>query len=84
MIHFLHSYINPTHERRAAEIVQGLWPNPYVTAGHAILSEYREFERGVTAAVNASVQPVLDRYLTRLAEELARRGGCWPTAARPW
>ncbi|MEK7688072.1 MAG: hydantoinase/oxoprolinase family protein [Pseudomonadota bacterium] len=74
VIHFLHSYINPTHERRAAEIVRSLWPNPYVTAGHAILSEYREYERGVTAAVNASVQPVLDRYLTRLRTELSAKG----------
>ncbi|MGQ3300602.1 hydantoinase/oxoprolinase family protein [Reyranella sp.] len=74
VIHFLHSYINPVHERRAAEIVRGLWPNAYVTAGHAILSEYREYERGVTAAVNASVQPVLDRYLSRLRTELKARG----------
>jgi len=74
VIHFLHSYINPAHEKRAAEIVRGLWPNPYVTAGHAILSEYREFERGVTAAVNASVQPVLARYLERLREELGAKG----------
>ncbi len=74
VIHFLHSYINSAHERRAAEIVRGLWPNPYVTAGHAILSEYREYERGVTAAVNASVQPVLDRYLTRLRTELSAKG----------
>ena len=74
VIHFLHSYINPAHERRAAEIVRGLWPNAYVTAGHAILSEYREYERGVTAAVNASVQPVLDRYLTRLRTELSAKG----------
>jgi len=74
VIHFLHSYINPAHERRAAEIVRGLWPNGYVTAGHTILSEYREFERGVTAAVNASVQPVLDRYLSRLRRELSAKG----------
>jgi N-methylhydantoinase A len=74
VIHFLHSYINAVHEKRAAEIVRGLWPNPYVTAGHAILSEYREFERGVTAAVNASVQPVLARYLERLRKELAAKG----------
>jgi N-methylhydantoinase A len=74
VIHFLHSYINPVHERRAAEIVRGLWPNAYVTAGHAILSEYREYERGVTAAVNASVQPVLDRYLSRLRTELKAKG----------
>ncbi|MBN9486999.1 MAG: hydantoinase/oxoprolinase family protein [Alphaproteobacteria bacterium] len=74
VIHFLHSYINPAHERRATEIVRGLWPNAYVTAGHSILSEYREYERGVTAAVNASVQPVLDRYLSRLRTELAAKG----------
>ena len=74
VVHFLHSYINPVHERRAAEIVHGLWPNGYITAGHAILSEYREYERGVTAAVNASVQPVLDRYLTRLRLELMGKG----------
>ncbi|MCC8430521.1 hydantoinase/oxoprolinase family protein [Reyranella aquatilis] len=74
VIHFLHSYINPAHERRAAEIVRGLWPNAYVTAGHVILSEYREYERGVTAAVNASVQPVLDRYLSRLRTELKAKG----------
>ncbi len=74
VIHFLHSYLNPAHERRALEIARALWPNRYVTAGHMLLSEYREFERGVTAAVNASVQPILDRYLKRLAEELRQRG----------
>jgi N-methylhydantoinase A len=74
VIHFLHSYINPAHERRAGEIVRGLWPNGYVTLGSAILSEYREYERGVTAAVNASVQPVLHRYIARLGEELKAKG----------
>lgn len=74
VIHFLHSYINPAHERRALELAKALWPNRYVTAGHTVLSEYREFERGVTAAVNACVQPILDRYLRRLAEELKARG----------
>jgi N-methylhydantoinase A len=74
VIHFLHSYANPAHERRAAEIVRAVWPNRYVTEGHAIVSEYREYERGVTAAVNACVQPILDRYLGRLVDELRARG----------
>jgi N-methylhydantoinase A len=74
VIHFLHSYINPAHESRAAEIVRRLWPNRYVTVGHSILSEYREYERGVTAAVNAAIQPVLHRYLERLQGELSQRG----------
>ena len=74
VIHFLHSYVNAAHERRAYEIARELWPNEYVTAGHRLLSEYREYERGVTAAVNASVQPVLDRYLKTLTHELRQRG----------
>ena len=72
-IHFLHAYRNPEHERRAKRIVAALWPNEYVTAGHEILSEYREYERGTAAAVNACIQPILSRYLSRLVEELAVR-----------
>ena len=74
VIHFLHSYANPAHERRAAEIAAELWPNGYITAGHVLLSEAREFERGVTASVNASVQPILERYVERLRKELGAKG----------
>ena len=74
VIHFLHSYANPAHERRAAEIAAELWPNGHITTGHALLSEAREFERGVTAAVNASVQPILERYVERLRKELGVKG----------
>ena len=74
VIHFLHAYANPEHEKRAAEIAARVWPNSYITMGHALLSESREYERGVTAAVNASVQPLLERYVSRLADQLADRG----------
>ena len=74
VIHFLHAYANPAHERRAAEIAAETWPNSYITTGHSLLSEAREFERGVTASVNASVQPILERYVHRLREELERLG----------
>ena len=74
VIHFLHSYANPAHEARAAEIARGLWPTHYITAGHRLLSESREYERGVTAAVNAAVQPLLERYVSNLATRL-RAGG---------
>jgi N-methylhydantoinase A len=73
-IHFLHAYANPAHEIRAAEIARDLWPNAHITCGHHLLSESREFERGVTAAVNAAVQPLLERYVARLATELRGRG----------
>ena len=74
VVHFLHSYANPEHERKAADILAEFWPNEYITTGHSLLSESREFERGVTAAVNASVQPILKRYIARLDEELVAGG----------
>ena len=74
VVHFLHAYANPAHELRAAEILRGVWPTGHVTLAHAILSEAREYERGVTAAVNASVQPILTRYVSRLTEELSAGG----------
>lgn len=46
VIHFLHAYANPAHELRAAQIAREIWPTPYITMGHALLSESREFERG--------------------------------------
>ncbi|MFC3118760.1 hydantoinase/oxoprolinase N-terminal domain-containing protein [Jhaorihella thermophila] len=74
VVHFLHAYANPAHEVRAAEILREIWPNDHITMGHALLSESREFERGVTAAANAAVQPLLDRYIRRLVRELERGG----------
>jgi N-methylhydantoinase A len=74
VIHFLHAYANPVHELRAGEMARGVWPNEYVTLGHALLSEFREYERGTTASVNAAVQPILDRYVRRLQGELERQG----------
>ncbi len=74
VIHFLHAYANPAHELLAEAAVRAVWPNRFVTTGHKVLSEYREYERGCTAAVNAAVQPVLDRYVTKLVGRL-RDGG---------
>ena len=74
VIHFLHAYANPAHELRAGEIAKRLWPNDHITLGHSLLSESREYERGVTAAVNASVRPLLERYVARLADQLEARG----------
>src|SRR5262249_36285899 len=59
---------------RAGRIARQLWPNPYVTLGHQLLSEFREYERATTASVNAAVQPILDRYVRRLQSELKNEG----------
>ncbi|MBV9585576.1 MAG: hydantoinase/oxoprolinase family protein, partial [Alphaproteobacteria bacterium] len=74
VIHFIHSYANPAHERRCAEIAREIWPNPFVTLGSDILREVREFERGSTAALNGYVQPIVSRYLGRLSQNLRGAG----------
>ena len=74
IIHFLHSYKNDIHERKTEEIVKKLWPNPFITRGSALVSEFREYERGTTAAINAAIQPVLHRYIERLQQKLKEGG----------
>ena len=74
IIHFLHSYANPKNELIAKKILLKNWPNHYVTSGHELLSENREYERGVTASINASVQPILENYISKLETELKKNG----------
>ena len=38
------------------------------------MSEYREYERGTTASINAAVQPVLDHYISSLRDSLQNEG----------
>ena len=54
---FLHSYRNPTHEKRAKQIVEEAFPGLFVTASHELSQEYREYERTSTTAANAYVGP---------------------------
>jgi N-methylhydantoinase A len=71
---FLHSYRNPSHERRAKEIIEKEFPDLFVTASHELSQEYREYERTSTAAANAYVGPRVRTYLTEMEEHLANAG----------
>ena len=75
-ISFLHSYANPAHERRAAEIVREVvGEDVYITCSSEILAEIREYERTSTAVVNAYVGPGVAHYLRSLESSLAPRPG---------
>ena len=71
-IGLLHSYANPGHEQRVAEILRELLPDLSITLSSEVCPEIREYERQSTACANAYVQPLMARYLadvqTRLAE----------------
>jgi len=70
----LHSYADPRHERAVLERVRELWPDVSVVASHQISREWREYERTSTAVLSAYVQPVAERYLTRLVAGVCERG----------
>jgi N-methylhydantoinase A len=63
---FLFSFLNPAHERRAAEILATLLPDAPISASHAISPEYREYERASTTVMNGYLTPVMNSYLDRL------------------
>lgn len=67
---FLHSYANPAHEERCAEIIRQEWPEVAVTISSEITMEWREYERTSTAVLNSYVQPVAARYVDSLDREL--------------
>jgi N-methylhydantoinase A len=70
----LHAYADPRHELAVLERVRELWPEVSVVASHQITREWREYERTSTAVLSAYVQPVADRYLSRLASGVADGG----------
>lgn len=74
VIHFINSYINPQHEERCLELAKMIWPDDNISIGSRVLREFREFERGSTAALNAYVQPIVGRYLSRLEDDLQAQG----------
>ena len=71
---FLHSYANPKHERRAAEIVREIAPEIFVSTSHETLPIWREFERFNTTAVGSYVGPAVAHYLTSLEKVLKDTG----------
>src|SRR3972149_11916478 len=70
----LHSYANPAHERRAREIAQQMWPAAYLCTSSDVLPEFREYERFATTTVNASLMPIMDRYLERFESGVVELG----------
>ena len=71
---FLHSYVNPDHERAAGEIIRAALPDAYLSLSHNILREYREFERTSTTVVNAYIGPKVGGYVKSLKDNLGKVG----------
>ena len=77
-IGLIHSYANPAHERRVAEILGAAAPELSITLSSEVCPEIREYERQSTTCANAYIRPLMARYLTRLEHDLRARGFACP------
>ncbi|MFF4598903.1 hydantoinase/oxoprolinase family protein [Amycolatopsis sp. NPDC001319] len=71
---FLHSFTNPAHERRTAEVLARVAPRLRVALSSEVVPEIREFERTSTTVANVYVQDLAERYLADLARRLRELG----------
>ena len=73
-ISFLFSFVNPKHEKRAAEIVAREMPGVHVSCSYQVLPRAPEYDRVSTTVVNAYVAPRVTSYLEKLVAGLKDAG----------
>jgi len=73
-IAFLFSFLDPTHERRAAALIQARHPGVALSLSSVVDPQFREYERTAVTAFDAYVKPVLGRYLARTDAALRAAG----------
>jgi N-methylhydantoinase A len=66
-INLLFSFFDDSEELR---IERAIPENIFISRSSDVLPEYKEFERGMTTALNAKVGPLMQGYLQRLEEKL--------------
>jgi N-methylhydantoinase A len=71
---FLHSFVNPSHEQMARDILSAEMPDVPISLSSEVSPEMREWERFSTTVANAYVQPLMARYLRRLEAGLREMG----------
>ncbi len=67
----LNAYLNPEHEQQLGRLIAEMAPDTVVCLSSDVHPEIREYERMSTTVINASLIPVVDRYLNRLEQHLA-------------
>ena len=76
-VSFLHSYINPVHEREAQSVIAERWPDLFVCASWETWPQQREYERTLVCVMNAYIGSTMRSYYRRLEEGLRAMGiGC--------
>ena len=76
-VSFLHSYVNPVHEREAQSVMADRWPDLFVCASWETWPQQREYERTLVCVMNAYIGSTMRSYYRQLEEGLRAMGiGC--------
>lgn len=70
----LWSIANPAHELRVGELIAEILPGVPFTLSHQLNPILREYRRASSTAIDASLKPLMQRYLTELESDLRRAG----------
>jgi N-methylhydantoinase A len=70
----LWSVVNPAHERRAGELLSKHLPGVPVTLSSELNPVLREYRRASAAAIDASLKPLVAKYIGDLSTRLAELG----------
>jgi N-methylhydantoinase A len=70
----LHSYANAAHEELVKRVAARIAPSLTLCLSSELLPEIKEYERSSTTVINAYVRPIVERYLSRLLQELRHSG----------
>src|SRR5258706_8496480 len=75
---FLWSFKYPRHEQRVKEMIRKISPNLFVSCSTDIAPKWGEYERITATALNASIGPVMAKYLGNLDGQLKKSGYAQP------
>lgn len=73
-ISLLWSIANPVHEQRLATLIERELPGVPYTLGHALNPILREYRRASSAAIDASIKPLMQAHLRGLQADLRAAG----------
>lgn len=73
-VSLINAYVNGAHEARIGEIAREMMQDIPVSLSHEVLPEMQEYERTLSTVANASVRPVVGKYVSNLRDKLRVAG----------
>lgn len=73
-VSLINAYVDGSHEKRIGELAREIVPEVPVSLSHEVLPEMQEYERTLSTVANASVRPVVGKYVANLRARLHAAG----------